>query len=264
MAISAGRLTQMISVLNPVLTRNAAGEMTEEWVSCGKIHADIRGRSSRERMQSGAEMAQAEIRIWVRGQSGREITAASRLHVLSGPWRDRILNVVGLPVPGCDRRASGNSLSAGRGKMIETLLDFSGLEDISRDLQLLSGAENNRVLREATRAGANVLKEEVVSRAPVRRGKLRRNVVILSRRSRDGGMESGVHIRGVNPDTGNSDNTMKADNPRNAFYWRFVEMGTVNMPPHPFVRPAFDVRSEQAAQVAIARMNRAIDEVLRR
>ncbi|EFE8004237.1 TPA: head-tail adaptor protein, partial [Escherichia coli] len=41
MAISAGRLTQMISVLNPVLTRNAAGEMTEEWVSCGKIHADI-------------------------------------------------------------------------------------------------------------------------------------------------------------------------------------------------------------------------------
>lgn len=88
MAISAGRLTQMISVLNPVLTRNAAGEMTEEWVSCGKIHADIRGRSSRERMQSGAEMAQAEIRIWVRGQSGREITAASRLHVLSGPWRE--------------------------------------------------------------------------------------------------------------------------------------------------------------------------------
>ena len=44
--------------------------------------------------------------------------------------------------------------------MIETLLDFSGLEDISRDLQLLSGAENNRVLREATRAGANVLKEK--------------------------------------------------------------------------------------------------------
>ncbi|EMX1125352.1 head-tail adaptor protein, partial [Escherichia coli] len=35
----------------------------------------------------------------VRGQSGREITAASRLHVLSGPWRDHVLNVVGVPVP---------------------------------------------------------------------------------------------------------------------------------------------------------------------
>ncbi len=215
-------------------------------------------------MQSGAEMAQAEIRIWVRGQSGREITAASRLHVLSGPWRDRILNVVGLP---CRMRpADVWKFSVGW----EVKNDrnpagfFRGWRTSAAICKLLSGAENNRVLREATRAGANVLKEEVVSRAPVRRGKLRRNVVVLSRRSRDGGMESGVHIRGVNPDTGNSDNTMKADNPRNAFYWRFVEMGTVNMPPHPFVRPAFDVRSEQAAQVAIARMNRAIDEVLRR
>ncbi|EAS3143526.1 hypothetical protein DXO92_26030, partial [Salmonella enterica] len=50
--------------------------------------------------------------------------------------------------------------------------------------------------------------------------------------------------------------------PRNAFYWRFVEMGTVNMPPHPFVRPAFDVRLEQAKEVAIRRMNQAIDETL--
>ncbi len=119
------------------------------------------------------------------------------------------------------------------------------------------------MLREATRAGANVLKEEVVSRAPVRRGKLRRNVVVLSGAPAMAGWNPCAYP-GVNPDTGNSDNTMKADNPRNAFYWRFVEMGTVNMPPHPFVRPAFDVRSEQAAQVAIARMNRAIDEVLRR
>ncbi|WP_096855884.1 head-tail adaptor protein [Escherichia coli] len=82
MAISAGRLTQMISVLNPVLTRNAAGEMTEEWVSCGKIHADIRGRSSRERMQSGAEMAQAEIRIWVRGQA--ESSVSVQIDVYAG------------------------------------------------------------------------------------------------------------------------------------------------------------------------------------
>ena len=44
MAISAGRLTQMISVLNPVLTRNAAGEMTEEWVSCGKIQCGYPGQ----------------------------------------------------------------------------------------------------------------------------------------------------------------------------------------------------------------------------
>ncbi len=56
-------------------------------------------------MQSGAEMAQAEIRIWVRGQfrsgnHGSVTTSCAEWF----PWRDRILNVVGLPVPDCDRR----------------------------------------------------------------------------------------------------------------------------------------------------------------
>lgn len=55
---------------------------------------------------------------------------------------------------------------------------------------------------------------------------------------------------------------MKARDPRNAFYWRFVELGTINMPAHPFIRPAFDTTEELAAQVAIWHMNRAIDEAL--
>lgn len=147
--------------------------------------------------------------------------------------------------------------------MIDISLDFSGLEEISRDLELLSRAENNKVLRDATRAGAEVLKEEVIARAPVRTGKLKKNVVVVTQKSRRRGeISSGIHIRGRNMRTGNSDNTMKASDPRNAFYWRFVEMGTVNMPPHPFIRPAFDVRQEQATEVAIRRMNQAIDEAL--
>ncbi|WP_312387758.1 HK97-gp10 family putative phage morphogenesis protein [Atlantibacter hermannii] len=147
--------------------------------------------------------------------------------------------------------------------MIDYNLDFSGLQDISRDLELLSRAENNKVLRDATRAGAEVIKQEVIKKAPVRTGKLKNNVVVLTQKARRrGDIASGVHIRGVNPRTGNSDNTMKAGNKRNAFYWRFVELGTSHMPAHPFVRPAFDTRQEEATQVALARMNRAIDEVL--
>ena len=147
--------------------------------------------------------------------------------------------------------------------MIGTSLDFSGLNDIAKDLEALSRAENNKVLREATRAGAEVLKDEVIARAPVRTGKLKKNVVVVTQKSRRRGeISSGIHIRGRNMRTGNSDNTMKASDPRNAFYWRFLEMGTVNMPPHPFIRPAFDVRQEQATEVAIRRMNQAIDEAL--
>jgi HK97 gp10 family phage protein len=145
--------------------------------------------------------------------------------------------------------------------MIETSLDFSGLNDIAKDLEALSRAENNKVLRDATRAGAEVLKEEVIARARAHR-ETEKNVVVVTQKAAAAGISSGVHIRGVNPRTGNSDNTMKANNPRNAFYWRFVELGTANMPAHPFVRPAYDTREEEAASVAIARMNQAIDEVL--
>ena len=79
--------------------------------------------------------------------------------------------------------------------MIDISLDFSGLEAISRDLELLSRAENNKVLRDATRAGAEVLKDEVIARAPERTGKLKKNVVVLTQRSRKrGDISSGVHI----------------------------------------------------------------------
>lgn len=49
--------------------------------------------------------------------------------------------------------------------------------------------------------------------------------------------------------------------PKTPTHLRLVR-GTVNMPPHPFIRPAFDVRQEQATEVAIRRMNQAIDEAL--
>ncbi|EAA2042786.1 HK97 gp10 family phage protein [Salmonella enterica subsp. enterica serovar Lome] len=147
--------------------------------------------------------------------------------------------------------------------MIDFSLDFSGLNDIAKDLELLSKAETNKVLRDSTRAGAEVVRREVVSTAPVRTGKTKRNVVVITQKARRRGeISSGVHIRGVNPETGSSDNTMKKDDPNNAFYWRFVELGTSKMAAKPFVRPSFDAKVDEAAKVAIDRMNLAIDTVL--
>lgn len=146
--------------------------------------------------------------------------------------------------------------------MIETKLDFSGLQNLSEDLNALSKAENRKVMRDATRAAATVFKDEAVSRAPVRSGKLKKNIVVITQRDRSGNISSGVHVRGTNPRTGNSDNKLKAGNANNAFYWRFVELGTSRMAPAPFIRPAYDARQEDAAKVAFARANQAIDEAL--
>ncbi|MDU3787576.1 MAG: hypothetical protein E7G42_19530, partial [Serratia marcescens] len=54
----------------------------------------------------------------------------------------------------------------------------------------------------------------------------------------------------------------KASNRNNAFYWRFVELGTSNMAPIPFIRPAYDGKQEEAARAAFDKANAAIDKVL--
>lgn len=136
--------------------------------------------------------------------------------------------------------------------MIDTTLDFSALLDISNDLAALSKAENNRVLRQATRAAAVVIRDEARARAPRRTGKLARNIVVANGRTQNGDVVSGVNIRTKG----------KPSNPNNAFYWGFVELGTSRMAAHPFVRPAFDAKEQAAADAAFAKANEAIDKVL--
>ncbi len=67
--------------------------------------------------------------------------------------------------------------------MIDVNLDFSGLQDITRDLQTLSKAENNKVLRDSTRAGAELLRQEVIDRAPEKTGKLKKTLLLSPRKA---------------------------------------------------------------------------------
>lgn len=146
--------------------------------------------------------------------------------------------------------------------MISTNLDFSGLNELSRDLELLSKAESRQVLRKSVRAGADVIKEEIDNTAPELTGKLKKNIVVIFGKGASGSVVAGIHIRGRNPKTGNSDNTMKTDSPNNAFYWRFLEEGTSKMSAHPFIRPAFDSKQDEAASAAFDEMAKAFDEAI--
>lgn len=97
MSIAAGRLIHVVTIQNAVTSRSPFGELIQEWVDGEQIRADIRAISGRELITSGAEKAEATVRVWVRFRAG--ITAASRLKVLSGPFRGQILEVSGPPIP---------------------------------------------------------------------------------------------------------------------------------------------------------------------
>lgn len=144
-----------------------------------------------------------------------------------------------------------------------TKLDFEGLPNLEEELKLLTRAENDRVRRQGARAGAGVVRDEARRRAPRRTGKLAKNIVAVTARvSEQSRATAGVRVRGSNKAGTNSDNSMKASDPRNAFYWRFVELGTSSMPPTPFIRPAFDATEQQAGDAAIAKILEALDKVL--
>lgn len=146
--------------------------------------------------------------------------------------------------------------------MMETFLDFSALEALSRSLKTLSKAENNRVLRAATTAGAALLQREVIALAPERTGKLKRNILVRTLKSRRGDIGSGVYVSGSSPYGAHSDTSMKADDPRNAFYWRFLELGTSTLPAHSFIRPAFDAHQGSATAVVMEHLLQAVDKAL--
>src|SRR5471030_157280 len=70
--------------------------------------------------------------------------------------------------------------------MIGANLDFSDLLNLAEDLAVLSKAETKRVLNQAARAGAEVIRDAVAEGAPKRTGKLARNIVVVSRKSGPG------------------------------------------------------------------------------
>lgn len=128
-----------------------------------------------------------------------------------------------------------------------------GLADLRADFEKLAKAQSTKALRRATVAGAKVIRDEARARAPKKTGKLKRNIVASALRQKD---SPGIATAGVRVRTKG-----KADSPNNAFYWRFVELGTQFMKAEPFMRPAFDASIAQAEGAIRTEIARAIDQV---
>jgi SPP1 family predicted phage head-tail adaptor len=73
--------------------REPSGQVIQVWEDGETIWAEVKGISGRELVASGAEVAEATIRVWVRFR--RDITAANRLKVLTGPFAGATLNIIG-------------------------------------------------------------------------------------------------------------------------------------------------------------------------
>lgn len=95
--MQAGRLRDRVSILTFTAVRDPSGQLVEKWEEGKTVWAEVKGISGRELVSSGAETATVTVRVWVRFR--RDITAASRLRVLSGAFKGVVLSVVGPPIP---------------------------------------------------------------------------------------------------------------------------------------------------------------------
>ena len=112
-------------------------------------------------------------------------------------------------------------------------ITVEGLSEIEHAMENLSIQVNRRVLRDGLRAGAEVYRNGMSARAPERTGLLRSSITVRVK----------IGARGQVASIGPS---------KDAFYGRFLELGTRKMEPRPFMRPTLIADGRAAVEAFLA------------
>lgn len=124
----------------------------------------------------------------------------------------------------------------------------------------LSADMAGKVARQATAAGAGVVRKAARQNAPVDSGNLQAAIVMKRERDTPLTEEYIVTIRqGRTRDT-KAGKSGKGPKGKDAFYARFVEFGTVKMPARPFLRPALEQNTDAATQAMAKRLKARLDK----
>lgn len=133
--------------------------------------------------------------------------------------------------------------------------DISGLKELQAAMNSLKGDLAGKIARQATAAAAGVVRKAAKANAPKDTGNLKAAIVMKRNRSTNLTEEYNVAIRaGKKSDVKNA----KQGNGRlgkDAYYGRFVELGTVKMSPRPFLSPALSDNIEPATEAMKKRLH---------
>jgi HK97 gp10 family phage protein len=148
---------------------------------------------------------------------------------------------------------------------------INGLDDALRELRELPRKLRLGALRKGLRAAGRVIQVDARTKAPVlqqatpyrTRGLVRRSITVrASRLARKRG-DVGVYVT-VKRLTGKQITAGKASgfgvgrNPKDPFYFRFLEMGTKKMAARPFLGPALQSKSREATDAFSGELRKAI------
>lgn len=145
-----------------------------------------------------------------------------------------------------------------------------GLKELQKAMQSLGRKTSNRIAVKAMRKGGAVVRNKARMLAPVlkesvpqrRAGTLRKSIQSRTKVGKNGRTDTYIWVKKLSTKQvlkfKEKSGKSSAHNPRDPFYWRFIEFGTSKMPARPFMQPAFQQSKEQAAQAIINTLQQEI------
>ena len=131
--------------------------------------------------------------------------------------------------------------------MIE--IKVAGMADLQKAFKELPRELHAKALRPAVNAAAAVVRKQARSNAPVDTGVLRKAIYQTRSRSESSAVQE-TAIVGVR--FGRKYRRRGQD----AWYWKFLEFGTIKLPARPFLRPAFESTKRQQIDAMAARLRK--------
>ena len=119
-------------------------------------------------------------------------------------------------------------------------IELSGMD------QLLSRLERTNietVKEKALKKGAEVIREEMATNAPVLTGNLKENIEVSDMKTK------------------NSSEYVEVGPNKDAFYAKFIEFGTIKQKAKPFIEPAFLTKRREALDIISDVIKEAINDV---
>ncbi len=144
-------------------------------------------------------------------------------------------------------------------------VQIQGLDALAKALKELPDRVAKNGLRAAVYAGAKVIRDEAKLQAPVATGGLGPN------QPPPGTLKRAVILKQIPELSTKNKQTFfvtvrqgkKGNLSQDAWYWRFVEFGTVKMSARPFLRPAFDMKKNDALTAIKTRLAERIEQAAR-
>jgi HK97 gp10 family phage protein len=138
-------------------------------------------------------------------------------------------------------------------------VQVTGLKELNDRLLALPDRLAKNALRAAVNAAAQTIRKEAKLRAPKQTGTLKRALYAKQIRERSG-IDKQTYFVSVRTGAKRGKDGKKDDS-QDAYYWKFVEFGTVNMAAKPFLRPAFEAKKRDAVVAMAAKLRQRIEKV---